>query len=64
MFTWGLFPIATLLGGWVARYDLRLPLVIGGGVIVSSRPSSASRLLIVGTKRAGAEVDARGRAER
>lgn len=31
-FTWGLFPFATLLGGWVARYDLRLPYVVAGGV--------------------------------
>ncbi len=28
MLTWGLFPIATLLGGWVARIDLRLPFLI------------------------------------
>ena len=28
-FTWGVFPIATVLGGWVARADLRLPFVIG-----------------------------------
>lgn len=30
--TWGLFPFATLLGGLVARVDLRLPFVIAGGV--------------------------------
>jgi len=30
--TWGLFPFATLLGGLVARSDLRLPFVIAGGV--------------------------------
>ncbi|NLA09338.1 MAG: MFS transporter [Microbacteriaceae bacterium] len=28
-FTWGVFPIATVLGGWVARIDLRLPFLIG-----------------------------------
>ena len=28
-FTWGVFPIATVLGGWVARFDLRLPFIIG-----------------------------------
>ncbi len=28
-FTWGVFPIATVLGGWMARIDLRLPFVIG-----------------------------------
>lgn len=27
-FTWGLFPFATLLGGWVARYDLRIPYLV------------------------------------
>ena len=57
MLTWGLFPIATLLGGWVARIDLRLPLLIGAGVILVAA-LVAGRLLIVGTKRAGAEVDA------
>lgn len=30
--TWGMFPFATLLGGWVARYDLRLPYLVAGGV--------------------------------
>ncbi|WP_431277271.1 MFS transporter [Leifsonia poae] len=31
---WGLTPIATVVGGFVARIDLRLPFVIGGGVVV------------------------------
>jgi len=31
---WGLTPVATVLGGFVARIDLRLPFVIGGGVVV------------------------------
>lgn len=31
-FTWGLFPFATLLGGLVARADLRLPYAIAGVV--------------------------------
>ena len=62
MFTWGLFPIATVLGGWVARYDLRLPMVIGGATIFVAA-AVASRLLIVGTRKAGAEVDARSDAE-
>ncbi len=57
MFTWGLFPIATVLGGWVARYDLRLPLIIGGLVIFVAAVLGI-RLLLVGTKKAGAEVDA------
>ena len=32
MLTWGLFPIATLLGGWVARIDLRLPFVLAAAL--------------------------------
>jgi MFS family permease len=31
---WGLTPIATVLGGFVARVDLRLPFVIGGGAVI------------------------------
>ena len=31
---WGLTPIATVLGGFVARVDLRLPFVIGGAIVV------------------------------
>lgn len=31
---WGLTPIATVLGGFVARIDLRLPFVIGGGAVI------------------------------
>lgn len=31
---WGLTPIATVVGGFVARVDLRLPFVIGGVVVV------------------------------
>ena len=57
MLTWGMFPIATLLGGWVARIDLRLPFLLAAGVVVVAT-IIASRLLIVGTKRAGAEADA------
>ncbi|HWM17894.1 MAG TPA: MFS transporter [Microbacterium sp.] len=57
MLTWGMFPIATLLGGWVARIDLRLPFLLAAGVVVVAS-LIAARLLIVGTKRAGAEVDA------
>jgi MFS family permease len=54
MFTWGLFPIATLLGGWVARFSLELPFVIGGAVSMLAAVV-ASRLIVVGTRRAGAE---------
>lgn len=55
MLTWGLFPIATLLGGWVARIDLRLPFLIAAGVVLVATVL-ASRLLIAGTRRAGAEA--------
>ncbi|CAN7296322.1 MFS transporter [Microbacterium sp. LjRoot45] len=55
--TWGLFPVATLLGGWVGRTDLRLPFWIGGGVIVVVAVI-ALPLLIGGTRRAGAETPA------
>lgn len=53
--TWGLFPVATLLGGWVGRIDLRLPFWIGGGLIVVVA-FAAIPLLIGGTRRAGAET--------
>jgi len=32
--TWGLFPIAAVLGGFLSRIDLRLPFWVGGGVSV------------------------------
>ena len=32
MITWGMFPLATVLGGWVARGDLRLPYLLAGGL--------------------------------
>ncbi|MDJ1115266.1 MFS transporter [Microbacterium dauci] len=32
MITWGMFPLATVLGGWVARVDLRLPYLIAGAI--------------------------------
>lgn len=56
MLTWGLFPIATILGGLVARESLRLPFLIGGAVALAATVC-AIRLLIVGTREAGAEVD-------
>ncbi len=55
MLTWGLFPIATILGGLVSRIDLRVPFIVGGGVIVLAA-LLGSRLLIVGTRKAGAEA--------
>jgi MFS family permease len=34
--TWGAIPVATILGGFVARVDLRLPFVIGGAAIIAA----------------------------
>ncbi|CAN5219102.1 MFS transporter [soil metagenome] len=31
--TWGLMPIATIVGGFVGRVDLRLPFIIGGAAV-------------------------------
>jgi MFS family permease len=54
--TWGLFPVATVLGGLVARVNLQLPFVVGGAAaLVASL--LAARLIVVGTRRAGADVD-------
>lgn len=55
--TWGMFPLATMLGGAVARIDLRLPLIIGGAVAAVTT-LVAARLLIVGTRQAHAEASA------
>lgn len=60
MLTWGLFPVATLIGGWVARADLRLPFIIAGAVVFVAAVA-ASHLLIVGTRQAGAEAEAEAR---
>lgn len=57
--TWGLFPIATLLGGLVGRSDLRLPFLIGGAA-ASVAAVIAIPLLIGGTRRAGADIAAQG----
>ncbi|HKT57089.1 MAG TPA: MFS transporter [Microbacterium sp.] len=53
--TWGLFPIATVLGGLAARADLRLPFVIGGAVALATS-AVAARLIVVGTRDAGADA--------
>ncbi|EXJ52853.1 MFS transporter [Microbacterium sp. MRS-1] len=53
--TWGLFPIATILGGLVARIDLRLPFLIGGAA-TAIVALFGMRLLIAGTRQAGAEI--------
>lgn len=55
--TWGLFPLATILGGLVARIDLRLPFLIAG-VLALGAAAVSSRLLVSGTRRAGAEASA------
>lgn len=52
--TWGLFPVATLLGGWVGRADLRLPFLIGGAVAAVAALVAAP-LLIGATRKAGAD---------
>lgn len=53
--TWGLFPVATLLGGLVARVDLRLPFIVAG-VLVVIVCAAGARLIVVGTREAGAEA--------
>ncbi|MGP7960086.1 MFS transporter [Sanguibacter sp. A247] len=50
---WGVMPVATLLGGWVARVDLQLPFVVGGAVVVVAS-ACATRLIL----RADAEAQA------
>lgn len=52
--TWGLFPLATVLGGFVSRVDLRLPFLIAAGVILVATILGA-RLLVRGTREAGAD---------
>lgn len=42
---WGVMPVATLLGGWVARVDLQLPFVVGGAVVVVAS-ACAARLVL------------------
>jgi MFS family permease len=42
---WGLTPVATVLGGFVARIDLRLPFVIGGAVVVLLSLAAARLIL-------------------
>ncbi|UUT35279.1 hypothetical protein [Microbacterium elymi] len=55
--TWGLFPVATLAGGFVARIDLRLPFLLAGAVMAMAT-IIWWRLVTVGTRQAGAEVAA------
>lgn len=46
---WGLSPIATVLGGFVARTELRLPFIIGGGIVVVLTLIAARLLLSAGS---------------
>jgi MFS family permease len=52
--TWGLFPVATLLGGLVARVDLRLPYLIAA-VITVVAALLAARLLLAASAVTAAE---------
>lgn len=50
--TWGIFPLATVLGGLVARIDLRLPYLIAA--VVTLVASAASfRLLLAASRQTG-----------
>lgn len=53
--TWGLFPVATVAGGFIGRWDLRAPFLIGG-IIATTAALVSARLLISGTRRAGADA--------
>lgn len=46
---WGLTPIATVIGGFVARIDLRLPFLIGGGVVIALTLIAVRLLLSAGS---------------
>ncbi|WP_322408937.1 MFS transporter [Microbacterium invictum] len=50
--TWGLFPIATLAGGLVARVDLRLPYVIAAGATLIAT-LLAARLILAASRQTG-----------
>lgn len=43
--TWGIFPFSTLLGGWVARFDLRLPFLVAAAVTLLATLIAARLLL-------------------
>ena len=57
---WGLTPIATVLGGFVARIDLRLPFVIGGGVVVALTLIAVRLLLSAGSHEPATETATEG----
>ncbi|KAA9110425.1 MFS transporter [Microbacterium rhizomatis] len=48
-FTWGLFPFATLLGGFIARIDLRLPYLIAAVVTLIATAFFARLILRAST---------------
>ncbi|KAF2419279.1 MFS transporter [Microbacterium sp. B35-30] len=50
--TWGIFPFATLLGGWVARIDLRLPFLLAAGVTLVASLVAVRLLLSASTHNA------------
>jgi hypothetical protein len=50
--TWGLFPVATIIGGLVARIDLRLPYLIAAAVTLLAAVI-ASKLLLGATALTG-----------
>lgn len=56
-FVWGIFPIASLVGGLVARLDLRLPFIVGG-ILMVVVTLGASRLLLAVDRHSAAEEDA------
>ncbi|GAA1443778.1 MFS transporter [Leifsonia poae] len=57
---WGLTPIATVIGGFVARIDLRLPFVIGGAIVVALCLVAVRLLLSAGSYEPAAETHPEG----
>lgn len=57
-FVWGLFPVAGLLGGLVARIDLRLPFIVGGALMVVVALCAVRLLLAVDRHSAEASAQA------
>lgn len=55
-FTWGVMPAATLIGGLVARIDLRLPFIIGGALTALATLVWARVLLRIPDAADGADV--------
>ncbi|WES65302.1 MFS transporter [Microbacter sp. GSS18] len=54
--TWGIFPFATMIGGLVARIDLRLPYLIAAG-ITAAAALVAAPLLLSATQHTAPEGD-------